>query len=128
MSNKIMTAEQYNKMKDEYKAAMKLDIMLTSESLEWSEAYFKEFEFGYPQEQSNTATLKWADEEDEEALSISEIKSLLDKEDWSKEDIATLLNSQKRQVKWLFNNSNKMTIVYEEKFVRLLIHKISNHK
>jgi hypothetical protein len=55
--------------------------------------------------------------------SITEIKNLLDKEDWSKEDISTLLNSQKRQVKWLFNNSNKMTIVYDEKFVRLLMHK-----
>lgn len=67
-------------------------------------------------------------EDEEDALSISEIKSLLDKEDWSKEDIATLLNSQKRQVKWLYNNSNKMTIVYEEKFVRLLLHKIDKIK
>ena len=59
-----------------------------------------------------------------ETKSIREIKNLLDKEEWSIDGIATLLNSQKRQVKWLFNNSNKMTIVYDEKFVRLLIHKI----
>lgn len=57
-----------------------------------------------------------------------ELVTILDKEDWTKDDVDKLLNSQKRQVKWLYNNSNKMTIVYEEKFVRLLIHKISQHE
>lgn len=57
-----------------------------------------------------------------------EIKNILDKDNLSEEEIKSLLNSQKRQVKWLFNNSNKMTIVYEEKFVRLLLHKIQQYQ
>ncbi len=59
---------------------------------------------------------------------LSKIRDILNKESWTKEDISLLLNSKKRQVKWLFNNSNKMTIVYEEKFVWLLIHKILQHE
>ena len=59
-------------------------------------------------------------------LSAKELYGTLSKETLSVDDIAKLLNSQKRRVKWLFNNSNKMTMVYEEKFVRLLIHKILN--
>lgn len=57
-----------------------------------------------------------------------EINDLLNKENWSDEDIDKLLTTQKRQVKWLYNNSNKLTIVYEEKFVRLLLHKIKSQK
>jgi hypothetical protein len=37
-----------------------------------------------------------------------------------------ILEKQVRQVKWLFNNSNKMTMVYDEKLVRLLVHKLQS--
>ena len=41
-------------------------------------------------------------------------------------DIEPVLNSQIRQVKWLFNNSNKMTKVFDEKLVRLIVLKLQN--
>ena len=57
----------------------------------------------------------------------NEVIYLLHKEILSKEESELLLNSQKRQVKWLYNNSNKLTIVYEEKFVRALIQRLLNY-
>lgn len=39
-------------------------------------------------------------------------------------DTKKLLKEQARQVRWLYNNSNKCTIVYDEKFVRLLVHRL----
>jgi len=39
-------------------------------------------------------------------------------------DILPILDSRVRQVKWLYNNSNKCTMVYEEKMVRLIVHKM----
>jgi hypothetical protein len=35
-----------------------------------------------------------------------------------------VLESRLRQVKWLFNNGNKCTMVYDEKLVRLMIFKL----
>ncbi len=35
-----------------------------------------------------------------------------------------ILNNQVRQVRWLYNNSNKCTMVYDEKLVRLMVHKL----
>lgn len=51
-------------------------------------------------------------------LSIKEIDRLLDEL-----DIQPILNSRVRQVKWLFNNSNKCTMVYDEKLVRVIVHR-----
>jgi len=39
-------------------------------------------------------------------------------------DLAQILDSRVRQVKWLFNNSNKCTMVYDEKLVRVMVHKL----
>jgi hypothetical protein len=39
-------------------------------------------------------------------------------------DIQPILASRVRQVKWLYNNSNKMTKVYDEKLVRLIVHRM----
>lgn len=39
-------------------------------------------------------------------------------------DIQPILNSRVRQVKWLFNNSNKCLMVYDEKLVRLIVHRM----
>ena len=39
-------------------------------------------------------------------------------------DIQPILKSQVRQVKWLYNNSNKLTLVYEEKLVRIIVDKL----
>jgi len=41
-------------------------------------------------------------------------------------DLAPILDSRVRQVKWLFNNSNKCTMVYEEKLVRVMVHKLQD--
>lgn len=35
-----------------------------------------------------------------------------------------ILESRVRQVKWLFNNGNKCTMVYDEKLVRLMVFKL----
>jgi len=35
-----------------------------------------------------------------------------------------ILKSQIRQVRWLYNNSNKCTMVYDEKLVRVMIHRL----
>jgi hypothetical protein len=43
------------------------------------------------------------------------------REEW---DIDKILNEQVRQVKWLYNNSNKYSKVYSEKFIRSLIQEI----
>ena len=40
-------------------------------------------------------------------------------------DIAPILDSKVRQVKWLYNNSNKLTMVYDEKLVRLIVYRMS---
>ena len=40
------------------------------------------------------------------------------------EDFDWLLNSQVRRVRWLHANSNRNLLVYDEKFVRLMIHKL----
>lgn len=37
-------------------------------------------------------------------------------------DIQPILKNQVRQVKWLYNNANKCTMVYDEKLVRLIVH------
>jgi len=42
-------------------------------------------------------------------------------------DIDSILRDKVRQVKWLYNNSNKCTKVYEEKLVRLIIHRLRKH-
>lgn len=39
-------------------------------------------------------------------------------------NFAPVLKAQVRQVKWLYNNSNKCTMVYDEKLVRLMIHRL----
>ena len=39
-------------------------------------------------------------------------------------DLAPVLNDKVRQVRWLYNNSNKCTKVYEEKLVRIMIHRL----
>lgn len=55
-----------------------------------------------------------------------ELKKRLDLafERMNDEDIKFILNRQVRWVKWLYNNSNKMTMVYDEKMVRLMIQKL----
>lgn len=40
-------------------------------------------------------------------------------------DLEPILNDKVRVVKWLYNNSNKLTRVYEEKLVRLIVHKLN---
>ena len=39
-------------------------------------------------------------------------------------DLEPVLNSRVRQVRWLYNNSNKYTNVYEEKLVRIIVHRL----
>jgi len=39
-------------------------------------------------------------------------------------DFSLILNQRVRQVRWLYNNGNKCTKVYDEKLVRLMIHKL----
>lgn len=39
-------------------------------------------------------------------------------------DIEPVLKSSVRQVKWLYLNSNKMTMVYDEKLVRAIIQRL----
>ncbi len=39
-------------------------------------------------------------------------------------DLKPVLDNKVRQVKWLYNNSNKLTMVYEEKLVRLMVFKL----
>jgi len=39
-------------------------------------------------------------------------------------NIQPILNSRVRQVRWLYNNSNKCTMVYDEKLVRLIVHRM----
>jgi len=39
-------------------------------------------------------------------------------------DLAPILDNRVRQVKWLYNNSNKHLRVYEEKLVRVMVHKL----
>ncbi len=36
-------------------------------------------------------------------------------------DIQPILNSRVRQVRWLYKNYNKCTMVYDEKLVRLIV-------
>ena len=40
-------------------------------------------------------------------------------------DMQPVLNSRVRQVRWLYKNSNKCTMVYEEKLVRLIVHRLT---
>lgn len=40
------------------------------------------------------------------------------------EDIKLILDQRCHRVKWLYNNSNKLTMVYEEKLVRLIIQRL----
>lgn len=35
-----------------------------------------------------------------------------------------ILKQQVRQVRWLYNNANKCTMVYDEKLVRIMIHRL----
>jgi hypothetical protein len=39
-------------------------------------------------------------------------------------EIQKVLDIQVRQVRWLYNNSNKCTMVYDEKLVRLIVSKL----
>jgi len=39
-------------------------------------------------------------------------------------DFSLILNQRVRQVRWLYNNGNKCTKVYDEKLVRLMIHRL----
>lgn len=39
-------------------------------------------------------------------------------------DIQPILKSKVRRVKWLYNNNNKLTMVYEERLVRLIVHRM----
>ena len=39
-------------------------------------------------------------------------------------DIQPILASKVRRVKWLYNNSNRNTLVYDEKMVRLIVHRM----
>lgn len=41
-------------------------------------------------------------------------------------DIQPILNQRVRQVRWLYNNHNKCTMVYDEKLVRLIVHRLSS--
>ena len=52
-------------------------------------------------------------------ISLKEFDRLLDNL-----DIQPILNSRVRRVKWLYNNSNKNTMVYDEKLVRLIVHRM----
>lgn len=54
------------------------------------------------------------------SLKPSEVDKLLDTL-----DIQPILKDKVMQVRWLYNNSNKCTKVYEEKLVRLIVHKLS---
>lgn len=40
-------------------------------------------------------------------------------------DIQPILNDKVRQVRWLYKNNNKCTKVYEEKLVRIIVHRLS---
>jgi len=40
-------------------------------------------------------------------------------------DMAPILDNQVRQVRWLYHNSNKCTRVYDEKLVRIMIHRLT---
>lgn len=52
-------------------------------------------------------------------LGIKEVDKLIEEL-----DIEPVLELRVRQVKWLYNNSNKMTMVYEEKLVRIIVHRL----
>lgn len=52
-------------------------------------------------------------------LGVREFKKLLDNL-----DLAPILDSRVRQVRWLYRNSNKCLMVYDEKMVRLIIHRL----
>lgn len=39
-------------------------------------------------------------------------------------DMDLILNRQVHQVRWLYKNSNKCTMVYDEKLVRLIVQKL----
>jgi hypothetical protein len=47
-------------------------------------------------------------------------------QDMSLEDFDFILDHQTRRVRWLYANSNKMTMVYEERLVRMMIQKLQN--
>lgn len=53
-------------------------------------------------------------------LTVEEFGALLDSL-----DIQPILASQIRQVRWLYNNCNKCLMVYEEKLVRLMVHRLT---
>jgi hypothetical protein len=52
-------------------------------------------------------------------MKLSEMDALLDAL-----DIEPILNNRVRRVKWLYNNGNKMRMVYDEKLVRLIVHRL----
>jgi hypothetical protein len=56
----------------------------------------------------------------EKAMSPKEFDKHLDEL-----DIQPILNSKVRQVRWLYNNSNKCLMVYNEKMVRLIVHRLT---
>lgn len=56
-----------------------------------------------------------------ERLLPREVDKLLDEL-----EIGRILNSQVRQVRWLYNNSNKCTMVYNEKLVRAIVQRLKD--
>jgi len=50
------------------------------------------------------------------------LKEIMDAEESG--DIDFLLKHQVRQVRWLYKNSNKCLMVYNEKLVRLMVHRL----
>lgn len=56
-----------------------------------------------------------------EMLLPREVDKLLDEL-----EIGRILNSQVRQVRWLYDNSNKCTMVYDEKLVRSIVQRLQD--
>lgn len=56
----------------------------------------------------------------EKRLTIKQVDEILEKST----DFSLILKQQVRQVKWLYNNANKCTMVYDEKLVRIMIHRL----
>lgn len=56
---------------------------------------------------------------DKKRLSFNETTELI-----NKLDLTPVLNDKVRQVRWLYDNSNKCTMVYDEKLVRLIVQRL----
>jgi hypothetical protein len=75
-----------------------------------------EFSYQQPVELSTPAQ---GEEAQADKMTLKQFDEYLDRL-----DMAPILNARVRQVKWLYNNSNKLTKVYEEKLVRLMVHRL----